>query len=57
MKRDEKVWKYNKNILKDIKKKYEKIWKDMKRYEKIWQDMKRYENNIKEMKRDEKVWK
>ena len=40
MKRDEKVWKYNKNILKDIKK---KIWKDMKRYEKIWQDMKRYE--------------
>ena len=32
MKRYEKVWKYNKNTLKDIKK-YEKIWKDMKRYE------------------------
>ena len=38
MKRYEKVWKYNKNTLKDIKKnmkRYEKIWKDMKRYEKI----------------------
>ena len=45
MKREEKkekVWKYNKNTWKDIK-------KNMKRYEKIWKDMKKY-------KRDEKRW-
>ena len=57
MKRDEKVWKYNKNKLKDIKKNmkwYEKRWKEMKRYEKIWndmKDMKRDENKSKYMKK------